>query len=79
LEQELGVKLFNRAGKSVKITEAGSVFLKETRTVLSHAEDAIQAVHAEAGGERGKLQVGYTPSPTLKFVLSTDPIEDSQL
>src|SRR6202007_1271626 len=31
LEDELGVQLFERTGKSVRLTIAGSVFLKEAR------------------------------------------------
>src|SRR2546422_119550 len=34
LEDELGVQLFERTGKSVRLTVAGSVFLKEARAIL---------------------------------------------
>jgi DNA-binding transcriptional LysR family regulator len=34
LEDELGVQLFERTGKAVKLTDAGFLFLKEARAIL---------------------------------------------
>jgi hypothetical protein len=43
LEQELGVKRFDRNQRSVELTVAGVVLLEEARHVLRHAEVAQQA------------------------------------
>ena len=51
LEEELGVALFVRGGKSVRLTEAGRVFLGEARAVLARAEEAWETVRAIAGRE----------------------------
>src|SRR4051812_415941 len=48
LEAELGVELFERSAKSVRLSEAGRVFLKEARAVLQRADEAVQAARAIA-------------------------------
>jgi DNA-binding transcriptional LysR family regulator len=68
LEEELGVKLFERRAKSVRLTEAGKVFMDEARTVLSRAADAVATVRAVANGARGELRVGYAPSLTVQIL-----------
>jgi LysR family cyn operon transcriptional activator len=41
LEDELGVQLFERMGKAVSRTEAGSLFLKEARAILERTDEAV--------------------------------------
>jgi DNA-binding MarR family transcriptional regulator len=41
LEDELGVKLFERTGKAVSLTDAGRLFLKEACTVLERTDEAV--------------------------------------
>src|ERR1700746_1084032 len=64
LEDELGVQLFERTGKSVKLTDAGFLFLKEARAVLESADGAVRNVRAFAKAGETELQVGYSPSLT---------------
>src|SRR5271156_3471814 len=40
LEDELGVRLFDRLGRSVRLTELGHAFLPRARTVLRELESA---------------------------------------
>jgi len=68
LEEELGVGLFERTAKSVRLTEAGKVFLDEARAVLDRVADARAAVRAVADGSRGALHVGYAPSLTVELL-----------
>jgi len=68
LEEELGVKLFERGAKSVRLTEAGKVFLDEARAVLGRATDAVATVRAVANGDHGQLRIGYAPSPTVEIL-----------
>jgi DNA-binding transcriptional LysR family regulator len=59
LEQELGVKLFDRTQRKVALTVAGGAFLEEARHVLRHADVATQA--ARNAGELATmlLRIGY--------------------
>jgi len=46
LEDELGVLLFERTGKAVRLTDAGGLFLKEARAVLARTDEAVANVRA---------------------------------
>lgn len=70
LEDNLGVQLFERSAKSIRLTDAGLAFLTEAKAVLLRAEEAVQAVRAVAQGERGQIHVGYAPSPTVELLPS---------
>lgn len=71
LEEELGVALFERRPTSVRLTEAGGVFLSEARAVLRRADEAVQMVKAVAQGRRGEIQVGFAPSLTVELLPAT--------
>lgn len=68
LEFDLGVDLFARDAKSLRLTEAGKFFLNESRAVLARAEDAMRAVKDVAKGRGGDLHVGYAPSLTVELL-----------
>jgi DNA-binding transcriptional LysR family regulator len=71
LECELGFLLLTRDAKSVRLTDAGRVFLTEARAALKRVEDAVETARAIATGARGELHVGYAPSPTARFLPGT--------
>jgi DNA-binding transcriptional LysR family regulator len=71
LEDELGFLLLTRDAKSVRLTEAGRVFLNEARAAVQRVEDAVQAARAIATGARGELHVCYAPSLTARFLPRT--------
>jgi DNA-binding transcriptional LysR family regulator len=58
LEQELGVKLFDRSQRSVALTNAGSALLEEARRVLRHAEVAQQAARSASAQATTRLRIG---------------------
>lgn len=62
LEDELGVSLFERGAKSIRLTEAGRLFLPEARAVLERADQAAAAVKNLGSGLTGELNVGFAPS-----------------
>lgn len=67
LEEEIGFDLFERTAKSLKLTDAGKVFLKEARAVLQRADDAVKNARAVSAGS-AELHVGYAPSLTALFL-----------
>ncbi|HXI70509.1 MAG TPA: LysR substrate-binding domain-containing protein [Verrucomicrobiae bacterium] len=68
LEDELAIALFDRDANTVRLTEAGRVFLAEARIILRRAEDAVAMARAVAGGKRGEIHVGYAPSLTVELL-----------
>jgi DNA-binding transcriptional LysR family regulator len=61
LEQELGVKLFNRSQRNVALTIAGTALLEEARHVLRQAEVAQQAARGAGDRATTRLRIGYLP------------------
>lgn len=59
LEEEVGADLFERAGRGIKLTPAGVVFLDRARKVLADAERAAAAARQAANGEIGALSIGH--------------------
>lgn len=68
LEEELGVQLFERTGKSVRLTDAGLLFLKEARAVLERTEEAVRNVRGFVQTGETELHVGYSPIPSAQIV-----------
>lgn len=58
LEEELRAPLFDRMGRSVRLTEAGETLLPHARRVLSELEASRQAVADLQGRVGGRLRIG---------------------
>lgn len=58
LEEDLGVKLFDRSGGKVKLTEAGAVLLEYARKIADLYQEAEIAIGNLLGEERGRLAIG---------------------
>ena len=61
LEDELGLRLFARAGRSVRLTSEGEDLLIRSRRLLFDADAIGQRASALKTGEVGVLRVGATP------------------
>jgi LysR family hydrogen peroxide-inducible transcriptional activator len=62
LEKDLGAKLFDRLGRSVRLTEAGRAFLPYARSILSQRETARSSVADKCADVRGCVAVGAIPT-----------------
>jgi DNA-binding transcriptional LysR family regulator len=62
LEAELGVVLFERLPRGVRLTEVGAVVVAEARDLLARAARLPETARRAARGEQGRLAVGYTSS-----------------
>ncbi len=62
LEEELGVKLFNRDTRKVELTPSGLTFLSNAREILAQIEKAKVAAKAAANLKRGALHIGLSNS-----------------
>lgn len=62
MEDELGVKLFDRSGKGLKLTAAGRLLLDKSETLLLQFDDALREVQEMEEGARGVLSIGSVVS-----------------
>jgi DNA-binding transcriptional LysR family regulator len=62
LEKEMGVQLFERTKRSVRLTSAGEVFLQQAYQTLAQVERAVHTAQRAAGGEIGQLIIGFVGS-----------------
>ena len=62
LEDELGVRLFERTSRRVRLTDAGRLFLPEAERTLAQAERAAEVARLAHLGELGRLSMGFTAS-----------------
>ena len=68
LEREMGLPLFHRGARGVRLTEAGERLLPYARRVLGEIERAQQAVGELRELRTGKVALGLTPSATLSLL-----------
>ena len=69
LEEEIGVKLFERLPRGVKISAAGVSFLDDTRRILQQLNEATVRAGRVARGQSGTLRVGFVESASWHGVV----------
>ncbi|UFU01173.1 LysR family transcriptional regulator [Radiobacillus kanasensis] len=62
LEAELGVSLFEREGRNVKLTHIGRVFLTHTKTAMKAIDHAKKQIDEYLDPERGSIKIGFPTS-----------------
>ncbi|MBT0668005.1 LysR family transcriptional regulator [Novosphingobium profundi] len=62
MEEEMGVRLFDRTSRRVRLTEAGALFLPEAQATLRQADYALQTARRAGRGETGRLRIGFSTS-----------------
>src|ERR1041385_656850 len=67
LENELGVKLFQRTKRQVQVTEAGKLFVEEARLILAQSEHAARVATRVKKGETGQLVIGVAGPADAQF------------
>lgn len=59
LEQEIGVDLFERLPRGVRLTAAGKAYASEAAAIISHVDAANKKARSFAAGSAGSLSVGF--------------------
>src|SRR5436190_5858039 len=71
LEDELGVRLFDRTQRNVALTDAGAALLPEAHRVLHQAEAARLAARSASDRPGRVLRIGYVPTALLASIPRT--------
>ncbi|OLF55653.1 transcriptional regulator CynR [Pseudomonas chlororaphis] len=64
LEDSLGAPLFDRSGRTVRLTDAGEAYARHARLALQDLQAAQRAMHDVQDLQRGSLRLGMTPTFT---------------
>ncbi|MDI3310001.1 MAG: LysR family transcriptional regulator [Thermoanaerobacterium sp.] len=70
LESDVGVPLFERQGKRLKLNQFGKIFLKRVERILKELEEGKREIRDLAGLECGSVTVGATTSRLLPNLFS---------
>lgn len=70
LEKELGVDLFIREGRTIRLTPIGVIFLKHMDKAMNVIDDGMQAVEEYIDPQKGMIQVGF-PASLASYIMPT--------
>ncbi len=68
LEENMGVRLFERNRVHVRLTSAGEVFLREAQRTLTQAHFAVEAAQRANQGLSGVLRLSFVPSAAFDLL-----------
>ncbi len=68
LESELGARLFDRLGRTVRLTEFGKAFLVRAEDILRQLGEARLEIQEMTGAEKGRLNLGAIPTIAPYFL-----------
>ncbi|KVA05947.1 transcriptional regulator CynR [Burkholderia ubonensis] len=68
LEDQLGVQLFDRSGRAVRLTEFGEAYARHARAALHELDAGQRAVHDVADLSSGSLRLAMTPTFTAYLI-----------
>lgn len=59
MEEQLGVRLFERDQRNVRLTSAGAAFVEQAKQLLAQSALAIRAIQQIERGETGQIRIGF--------------------
>ncbi|WAC18221.1 LysR substrate-binding domain-containing protein [Luteolibacter sp. SL250] len=68
LESQMGISLFVRTGRSIRLTFAGQHFLTQARDLISRLDRIFESVRELDGQQSKELRVGYVPSMSSRIL-----------
>lgn len=82
LEDELGVKLFIRGSRRIRLTPVGEIFLERVKSVMNELDKAEREIYEYLNPESGTIRLGFPTSlaaKTLPNVISAFRKEHPQI
>ncbi|MDP4098168.1 LysR family transcriptional regulator [Paenibacillus sp. P96] len=70
LEEDIGVPLFDRTGRKLRLNEFGHSFLRRAERALFELEQGKQEIHDLSSPEHGTIELAVTNASTLPNILS---------
>ena len=68
LESELGIPLFERSGRSIRLTTCGEMFLKNVERAFSIVEDGIEEIRDFSEPSAGGVSIGFLRTLGYNFI-----------
>jgi LysR family transcriptional regulator, transcription activator of glutamate synthase operon len=62
MQRALGVNLFDRSGRNLRLNRYGELYLGHARRALAELDSGQRAIEEMAGGERGLVSLGFAPT-----------------
>lgn len=79
LESTIGVMLLDRSRHHVALTNAGRIFLRETKDILGRLDHAGRLAKQAADGHAGDLSVGTFPAADVRILPALRPLMAAHL
>lgn len=70
LEEELGVDLFIREGRTIRLTPIGNIFLEHMDKAMNVIDDGLRAVEEYSDPQKGTINVGF-PVSLASYIMPT--------
>ena len=68
LEEELGVNVFERQGRGIRLTDAGKYFMDQTQKMTQQLEETVKATQRIGKKDRVWFGVGFVPSTLYGYM-----------
>jgi DNA-binding transcriptional LysR family regulator len=68
LEESVGMPLFERTGRHLRLTEAGEALLEYAERILNLVDESQHALNELNGGERGSVHIAASTTPGIYIV-----------
>jgi DNA-binding transcriptional LysR family regulator len=68
LEEEIGVKLFERSRRKVRLTPAGKAFYENAQRILAQADQAVAKARKVESGHAGTIRIGFVSTAAIRVL-----------
>lgn len=68
LEENLGIRLFDRVGRGLRLSEAGTLLVRQVRETLDRYDDVVTELDTLRGLRRGRIRIASVESISIERV-----------